>query len=611
MDITLEAPAKAEVVDFADYARAALDDLGPAVAVAIGDDQIAIDALTASLTNVREHWKEVGADPDRYVFAGAIGHVINERAATGEPAATQLPLLGPACAVAYFGLDWTLEETSAGLQLSREAVGHHLAAARERGIAREPTKELRFDVRHQVRELIEKQPSPMVDVARIDRRYRRGLRRRTIQRAGVAVALAIGALVLLAQLVARPERLATEPPPTAVPPTATPIADVGTAGAVAGAIGNEPRPDLVPRPKLIATDGDGGFVGVRSPSPQNAQAIFTRSTDAETWGLASRWNLGPGVSISRFERSGRFFLAWIEGSAQTSDTVIGTVGISQDLIAWTVVELAIDDPAPFGLVYDIEIADVSVSGENILALARTTVEINFAALSLSEGYTCGQTVTQDEVSVKLCNDAELDVLSLSGIETLPEANRLFVSRGGLPFEETEVPFDNRAAVNLTTVNGMFAFTDESGLRFATSSDADSWKIITAGKPPFPVRAAATNPLGEIVGVGIGSAGQLALFHNNGQAANTVVRNLSELVGDIELGAQALVASGPSTWVVYLYEPEGRAWLLNSDNGIDWRVERWTAPSGDEPILLVGDNEALIQWIDDAGETFTLGVPLGS
>ncbi len=245
-----------------------------------------------------------------------------------------------------------------------------------------------------VRKQLEDAPSIKLDIAGIERTRRKTTTRNRL----AALVVGLAALAVAGSFIA--DR-ATSSAPTAAPAPSDTAAEVtpdsetpdreGSADELAGAIGNGPRVDLVPMPELIATDGAGGFVGVRSPSAQNRQAVFTRSLDGTTWELASRWNLGPTAMFDRFERSGDEYIAWISGVPQSSESVIGTVAFSQDLIAWTVLELSIDDEAPRGLVYEPAIDDLTVSGTNVLALVTTNVEIDFAALMLSEGYTCGRT----------------------------------------------------------------------------------------------------------------------------------------------------------------------------------------------------------------------------
>jgi len=611
-DITLENEPAVQAASFEDYVQGPLEPVWQAVA-AVFDypafefaPDFAEHAFDHALTNARLRWSDaqVYDAPDLWVFANAVAY---------QRTTKRDELTARACTVANVAFEASANDIATALDLTPESVASILDQAP-------------IDTAQQ----IQHQPARPARVAGVVHRHRTRRRRRNLKLVGMAAALLL-TLGLLAQLVARPDRVAVEPlvEPEAQP-VSTPVASPTTLGApAAGEIGQEPRPDLIPWPEHITTDGQGGFIGVRSPSPQNPQVVFTRSNDGETWSLASRWGLGAGATISRVERSGEYFMVWIDGTAQSSDSVIETVGISRDLIAWTVFELAVDDPDPIGLTYTSEVASVSVSGNNILTLVTTTVDIDFDELLLSQGYTCGETITETEVSVNLCN-ADLDVLSLSDVETLPERNRLFVSRDGTPFQQIELPFDSRTASHLTSVNGAFAVTDETSLRFAQSTDAREWQIITAGKPPFPVRAAETNQAGAVVGVGT-EDGELVLFHHDGQARNTTSTPLEALVGPtsedgqvstttstpletvagpISQDVQAVVGAGPGGWAVHLMEPDIGSWLLTSPDGRDWSLVALGDPVGTEHRLLVGRDKVIAQWSGDDGNSGTTIVDFG-
>ena len=126
-----------------------------------------------------------------------------------------------------------------------------------------------------------------------------------------------------------------------------------------------------------------------------------------------------------------------------------------------------------------------------------------------------------------------------------------MSRDGLPFAQTDAPFGDQAAAHLTTVNGAFAITDETGVRFAQSFDAETWQTVVAGKPAFPVRAAATNIENEVVGVGDTADDETVIFRNTGGVTTTVL--LRELISDVGPDVQAILAAGPTRWVIYAYE----------------------------------------------------------
>ncbi len=606
-DITIEAKPKRTAVSFDDFVRNDLDGVIRAITLVIDDDEHAAEVLQRSVASAYRQWSTIGFDndPQHQIFADAIATVARDSNRADE-------LYGEAAIIAFFGLGWAKEHVSAALNLSTNEVQDQLSTAEQEHDRRDrsefPDQLQLLSKTDHVRSQLEDAPLIKLDIAGIKLTGRKATTRNRLATLVVGLATLAVAGSMIANRAASSAPTAA-PAPSDTTAEATPGSGApdrqGTGDELAGEVGNEPRAGLVREPELIATDGAGGFAGVRSPSAQNRQAVFTRSLDGEIWELASRWNLSPTATFERFERSGDEYIAWISGVPQSSESVIGTVAFSQNLIAWTVLELSIDDEAPRGLIYEPTIDDLSVSGTNVLALVTTNVEVNFAALMLSEGYTCGRTITPEEVTVNLCNDFELDVFSFSDVSRLPDRNRLFVSRDGLPFVQIAAPFGNQAAAHLTTVNGAFAMTDETGVRFAQSFDAATWQTVVAGKPPFPVRAAATNIENDVVGVGDTADDETVVFRNTGGVTTTV--SLGELIGEVSPDAQAIVAAGPTRWVIYVYE-SANAWLLSSPDGVTWHVEQ-NSPLGSTPRLLVGDDEALIQWIGEGGETITQAVLL--
>ena len=335
------------------------------------------------------------------------------------------------------------------------------------------------------------------------------------------------------------------------------------------------------------------------------------SDDGITWEHSHGWPLKEGTFITHFARAtaGDGYVAIIQGFQTAGSDPLATLATTTDLFNWNTVDFDIDVDQPNGLIYEPSITDVQaqVSEEDtsVQVLVSTHVEIDFGALLLSEGYTCGHQVTRTEVTVNLCNDTQLDVLSLLDIDELPAQNQMFVSTNGDPFQVEPLPWIEAVDHPITTSADLFTLPDQDGVPYELSADRVLW-IATSSRFPIEVRAVARNADDDLVGVGRLDDGEIVIFSFDGATTTIPV---AEIVGDVQPDIAAVVAAGAQRWVIYLNEPQVRGWILTSADGKAWQAVPTAAANTADPLVLVGDDEALLQWRDADDELITLAVPL--
>lgn len=596
-DITIEAVPDTRL-SFDDFASRSLHRLGQAIQIVAKDPELADAALSHGVQSVFINWTRQRSfeEAERTVFREAVrycGEFATAPNTTSEDATPpvsateggEVDVLADAIAVHVFGWSNYVDPAPTDLVNERRTgtLGHATDSEhiREQVLAAEPAQ---------------------VNLQTITGTSAASTRRRTvtIALASIAALLTLGAL---AQFVANPQR--TEQAQDTPPIVGVPLERPSFPGENMELEPWVPPAEREAAPPIISAYGPQGFVGMRPPVPPESTVVFLTSTDGRTWTRAGSWDMGSAAPVDRLERMGDRVVVWSE-SPDRRDSRSPRLAMSSDLQTWTIIDLPALEPQPFGLIYQSRVADLLVREETVVARVSTDVAIDFAALSLSEGYTCGQSITDAAVTVNLCN-SQLDVLSFSNVEKLPAPNRLFLSREGQPFEATSEPFGRETAARLFLTDDSFVIADETGVAFATSDDARTWQATSARKPPFVVTMSATNNAGQVLGTGKTASGDPMLFFNNGP--NTTSTLLSQIVADASADATVLVASGPGKWVVYVHEPDGRAWIAASSNGLDWNVADADPPTIDGMQLIAGERHALLHVNGTDGVSTTTVIPL--
>lgn len=597
MDITLTRQDR-EPVDFEEFVADRLGLTARGVTVALEHHPRTSDWLVESVRDARRQWDVLGFDdaPEHFVFASTIA--LAGAAGNGSPQTIER-----AVAVARWSFGWSTTAIASTMAIETETVADIMERARshfplrDRNDRASAAERARAEVAAAVVELPDAAALAPVKPER---------KRRVVAVCGAVV---LGVVVLAGALLGRSERapLAELTPPSqdrtetaASEPATTTVRQALLALDEPETTGQEFSPRAS---DLIAPDGFGGFMAVQQPTNANWDIVFGQSSDGTVWDEVGRTTSRPDLAIQQFGRSGDSFFIITDNPA---DPAASIVGVSTDVQRWDWLDLRVEHTAPPGLEFATAISDVSISGDNVLALVSTTVEIDFAALSLSEGYTCGHKIDEGEVTVNMCNGSELDVLSVSRIDKLPARRQLFVSRDQRPFVPARVPFSDETVARLTNANGAFGITDQRGIPFATSVDGATWQTASAAEPPLEIRSSATDDQGAVAGLGAAGT-ELVLFGH--QAGQTTITPLRDLIPNVRDDVSAVVSSGRGQWAIYLHDPLTNAWLLNSTDGITWNVAPASASGAITPQLLVGDDEAVVQWIDTYGVAVTLALPL--
>jgi len=603
-DITVE-PKPETTLSFDDFTRDQLPLVARAVQFVAETGDQADAALTAGTLSVFQNWaQQLDAEHARqHVFGEAIRHHRRHRDASadcGDVATEPDDITSTAVSIAHHVFDWNAAATMAMLGLTAnqhfDQVGDQEEGAR-----------LRAEVA---------QASPArVDLPAITERNASSRRRA----AGIAVGAIVALLLIgaLAQRVAGPEpaqdpgavSVAFERPSfpgenVSLEPSTTFQRPVFPGERIDL---EQPRPtsQRFLAPSLIIADRTNGFIGIRPPNVVDDATIAVSSSNGSNWKPASSWDLAPNMTVTRFEWVGDGFAIWLE-HANTPDRLDPLVAISKDLETWTTLDLNVDEPQPVGLKYRSEVLDLAMKGDQVLVLLRTEVEIDFPALSLGEAYTCGHSITDDAVTVDQCN-SEIDVLSFGGVQELPAPSRLFISSNGQPFQPSAAPFDRGTTAGLTTVNGAFAIYNDTRLQLATSTDGLTWLPGADQGSAIAVPMSAANEVGQVLWAGEDISGQPFLFFNGGSGATGI--GLRQIVAQVSNDATVLVASTPTRWATYVYQPDGRAWIASSDDGLNWAAAEVAPPDGTDVRFIASDDTALVQSIDGSGESFITAIAL--
>lgn len=608
-DITIDESSGGRRREYAAFARDELPELARAVLVVADDEARSTGAIAVASAATHGNWDAVSASAAQHFYAAAVDHLVeaDTSAGAGLSETPVEPTAGPtaalACVVAHYGLDWPITDIAEWLGVPADLVTAHIE-----GAERAPSEP---DVRSTIKQRITEAQIALPDSDALERESNLKRRRKQLLVAGVVVLVLL--LAMLGQFGSRRDRAEPAVAPTAIvaatatarPAPITQPTDFPRPTAPPEAIELADGRSLVKAPDLIADDGRGGFVGVRAGEDEEPAAVMAASTTGFEWHMAGALNLADSMTIDRFERSGTRFVAWLSGVTTESAEVIDTVGVTPDFEQWSFLRVGIDEPAPRGLNYESEIAEVAFRGDTILVLVTTTIEINFPELQLIESSTCGHSVEPDLIVVKLCNGGEIDVLDVAGIDAseLPKPTRLFTGTDGFSLTETDTPFLTDAA-GLVATEATVMLTDNAGRWIASSVDGRAWVQVVAQTPPGRVTAMATNTIGQIAGLGIDLHGDPFVFIGRGEGR--FFQSLAGLVPNLPDQGPVDVAIGSSedAWVIYLATPED-SWLLHSQDTVTWQAVQLSIDVPGDPAVFVGTERAVLQWDQDPSTTLVV------
>jgi len=609
VDISLGSGER-DQISFSEFAELQLDRVTRAIAVANAKANAEPErSLQAVLAHAHAKWSVIGfrEQAENYVFTQAT--------ATAEPQPAAVPI-----AVARWGLDWSVDRIAHAFTLDHGDVVELLSTAdawarsewtQEDGSSNgsnDPASDgLPYRIRTAMQQVSAELPDALAIQAQADKQYSR--RRRSL--AGVAVAAVALLLIVAGTLLGQADRRAVsqaalapnlpKAPLQAPAPTQTATAPQ----AFADFEQSEPAQPIEFRsPEFITSDRAGGFAGLRGPTNADPSIVFAQSQDGVNWSTVHRSRSRPDLRVQKFSRSGSQYVIVSQHPVFQGTSIIG---VSSNLTEWNWLDLSLEDQAPGGIKFDVKVLDVEVDQRTLLVLVGTEVEIDYAALNLIEAYTCGRLIDANEVTVKLCNGGRLQVLDAAGAKQVPAPSRLFISRTGNDFVEVPGPFGPQTSARLERDATAFVVTDARGFRFARSRDGLNWQSSSTFAPPANIATVATNHDGAFVGIGA-SGGEPALFAQQPSRAMITTR-LTDIVPDVGSRPNAIVASNADQWAVYLYN-QRNAWLLSSTDALNWTVNATAAtPSTGTPTLVLGEDTAVIQWVDGAGSPRMTIVPI--
>lgn len=588
-DITLEAkPARARR-DFDGFARTSLPLLAQALSLIV-DDQDAADAAVHEATiQAHRRWDQIGFDdePERWFFSFALDRCSDDAAEE---------LVDRASVVAHLVLSWPVADVASVLGVGPADVDQALettasAQVEPQGSHDSPVAILRANLRSEAA-AIEISLPDLGQLKRAERTRRRG-------RVTVLVTAALLALAVVGTLIANVDRASSATP--VPPPQATTMPDPGEATVVA----STPVPaqttsvQLVDTPRLISTDGAGGFVGATPAGFLNPRGTeFSTSSDGQVWEFAGQWTLKEDEHVERFERVGESYFAWVVNPTVPDQPTI-KIGMSQNLTDWTTLKIPVDNPTPQGLTFSSSVLDIAASGSTVLALVETDVRINFADFNLTESYTCGTERSTRFVTIKLCNGGLLDIGSGSPDTSLPGPHQLYLSEDSGPFVAVSTQFEMQPNTRLAMLAGRYALNGPTGLPYVVSPDGRRWTIFL-NRLAADYDIASVDANGTILSLDLedDEPTTIGYFEPGVLLHGTELR---DVLGYEPAVAQVGIESGPAGWAVIITEA-GASSVLFSQDGLEWQQiyygnELYSTRTSESPRAFIGSEEVLVQTIN--------------
>lgn len=612
-DITLEESGQPQRINFDAFASGELPQLARAVAASVDDPALAITAVAAATEGVQRSWNRYGYEGTAatWTFAQAI-----TTCAESEPTATNRGIVA-----ATYWLDWDRSTIATALRMSDDHVDSALdeaiaenerAAEHESDRPADETPESRL--RQAVRQRASDAAIDLPDTAALQQRFRR---QRTTKRAAVAaIGLAIVALIgtlfttsrqTITTAPLQPEAAATEEP------TSSPIAQATAAPELrptpSGAVTAdrlailEPPPDGVRPPQLVATTPIGDFVGARSPTFRSPRsATFSTSTDGIMWEFAGGWGLGDYEYLKHFEQiDGRYF-ALVDNALAPNPPNPIKIGVSEDLLTWQELILPVNDVAPTGLRYAVQVISLAAANDVVYVLVETDVDVDYESLALVESYTCGRTTTPRQILIDLCNGGVYEVDQ----SRAPDQHRVFASNADGPFQQLHWafgPFDSDSSPSIVSTTSGFDVTTPQGLSFASSDVDNSWQLLESfAIPEDEILASGRNTSGDVLGLRGTASTPVQIFLTD--SSGTQLQDLTLVIGDIEPPQAIDVASGEAGWAISFADDSGDSWVLHSADGQRWKVLVADLPASSEQQLFVGDDEVLVRSMAGTGPVLT-------
>lgn len=396
--------------------------------------------------------------------------------------------------------------------------------------------------------------------------------------------------------------------PSALLTTATESSDAESSVAelvVEGAL-DARRPD----PRLVISDGEGGFIGADADQFWSAlngtRAQIRWSPDGVRWRNIGELATGDGTLMSLTRVDGEYigfiasrFTAFQVDGVRVPDGLQDPglqIARSVDLENWTITEVPIVYPEVDAAydTFDVFHSPVSISAHDgrLLVQIGVWVEPDTAALGIATGDYCGRVDDDSGLSVLRCDGALFEVLDKATMTALgvDQPAVFFASDDGGSLVAVEPELDVSPVRILHTDAG---FVTAVNGHVVQSSDGVVWDQVVDLPDDANWSAVAAGPGSEILLLGASGAkeadaddGAVPFAHID-VATGEVVTGLLPLDADVA-PAVGEVASGPGGWAMVVTERRGPAWGT-SDGG--WTLSSFSGGGspGRLPFYLVEES----------------------
>lgn len=331
-------------------------------------------------------------------------------------------------------------------------------------------------------------------------------------------------------------------------------------------------PNASQPPHAPIADGNGGFVALALGGGQ-----LSASQDGVEWLPISRFNVQRRdlrLSVERFFRSDGRYVAIVDSSSGGGSSVNGSdqplVATSRSLDSWTLIPIqlaAFDDlPDNIGLRPRINLLNAAVAGNHVLAVVDIDQRVDFQQQRIRSRDVCTVANDRDGVALHRC-DGEVIVVAdqAAGSSADDDQPRLLRSTDGEAFVELPIDADFNP-YGLFSFGGRFAMIDEATSQLRWSNDGQDWQPLFA--------TGVDNRLGLVAG----SADQaLAISPSDTGWTSHLLQDDQVVTGSLPIEVDPTtiwlkpeIVHGPAGWAVFV--TASRPWERGApEDELGWAV----------------------------------------